>query len=178
MSSVFSLKMTMSTRSGRLTGDGTPWNQRTGRRQTYRSRIWRSATFSERNPPPTGVVRGPLIPIRYSRKAASVSSGNQFPVCFERLLPGEHLGPGDLVPVLGDGGVDDALGRRPDVHARAVAFYEWDDGLVGDPELAVGPHSYLVSHGRKPRGGRGHRTSAPRSRARAGPVPLPGDNSP
>ena len=24
---------------GRFTGDGTPWNQRTGRRQTYRSRI-------------------------------------------------------------------------------------------------------------------------------------------
>ena len=34
MSSVFSLKITMSTLSGCLTGEGTPWNQRTGRRQT------------------------------------------------------------------------------------------------------------------------------------------------
>ena len=52
----------MSTFSGCFTGDGTPWYQRTGRRQTYRSSIWRSATFSERMPPPTGVVSGPLMP--------------------------------------------------------------------------------------------------------------------
>ena len=54
----------MSTFSGALTGDGTPLNQRTGRRQTYRSSIWRNATLSERMPPPTGVVSGPLIEIR------------------------------------------------------------------------------------------------------------------
>jgi hypothetical protein len=52
-------------------------NQRTGRRQTYRSSIWRSATFSERMPPPIGVVSGPLIDTRYSRQAATVSSGSQ-----------------------------------------------------------------------------------------------------
>ena len=34
MSSVFSRKITMSTSSGCLTGDGTPWNHRTGRRHT------------------------------------------------------------------------------------------------------------------------------------------------
>ena len=64
MSSVFSRKITMSTFSGCFTGEGTPWNQRTGRRQTYRSRSWRSATFSERMPPPMGVVSGPLMPTR------------------------------------------------------------------------------------------------------------------
>ena len=64
MSSVFSRKITMSTCSGCFTGDGTPANQRTGRRHTYRSRIWRSATLSERMPPPTGVVSGPLMPMR------------------------------------------------------------------------------------------------------------------
>ena len=64
MSSVFSRKITMSTFSGALTGEGTPLNQRTGRRQTYRSSIWRSATFSERMPPPIGVVSGPLMETR------------------------------------------------------------------------------------------------------------------
>ena len=77
MSSVFSRKITMSTFSGCFTGEGTPLNQRTGRRHTYRSSIWRSATFSERMPPPTGVVSGPLIDTRYSRHAATVSSGSQ-----------------------------------------------------------------------------------------------------
>jgi hypothetical protein len=64
MSSVFSRKMVMLTWSGRFTGEGTPLNQRTGRRHTYRSSICRSATLSERMPPPTGVVSGPLIDTR------------------------------------------------------------------------------------------------------------------
>ena len=55
-----------------FSGEGTPWNQRTGRRQTYKSRICRKATLSDRMPPPTGVVRGPLIPIRYFRKSSRV----------------------------------------------------------------------------------------------------------
>ncbi len=67
----------MSTFSGALTGEGTPLNQRTGRRQTYRSNNWRSATFSERMPPPIGVVSGPLMDTRYSRQASTVSSGSQ-----------------------------------------------------------------------------------------------------
>ena len=45
-------------------GEGTPSNQRTGRRHTYRSSICRRATLSERMPPPTGVVNGPLIDTR------------------------------------------------------------------------------------------------------------------
>ena len=77
MSSVFSRKITMFTSWGALTGDGTPSNQRTGRTQAYRSSFCRSATFSERNPPPTGVVRGPLMPTRFLSIAASVSSGSQ-----------------------------------------------------------------------------------------------------
>src|SRR6266478_7579469 len=77
MSSVFSRKITMSIFSGCFTGDGTPRYQRTGRRQTKRSSIWRSATFSDRMPPPTGVVNGPLMPTRYSRNASTVSSGSQ-----------------------------------------------------------------------------------------------------
>ncbi|GIT13089.1 MAG: hypothetical protein CM1200mP34_4950 [Verrucomicrobiales bacterium] len=76
MSSVFSRKMTMSVSSGCFTGLGTPSNQRTGRRQVYRSRIWRRATLIERMPPPTGVVNGPFMPTRNSRNAAKVSSGS------------------------------------------------------------------------------------------------------
>jgi hypothetical protein len=61
MSSEFSRKITMSVFSGSFTGLGTPLKYCTGRRQTYRSSSWRSATLSERMPPPTGVVSGPLM---------------------------------------------------------------------------------------------------------------------
>src|SRR5207237_1033371 len=86
MSSVFSRKITMFTFSGCLTGEGTPLKYCTGRKQTKRSSSCRSATLSERIPPPTGVVNGPLIPIRYSRNASTVSSGSHssnlsFAVC-------------------------------------------------------------------------------------------------
>jgi hypothetical protein len=76
MSSEFSRKITMSTFSGSLRGEGTPWNQRTGRRHTYRSSSWRSATLIERMPPPTGVVNGPLMETTYSLDASRVSSGS------------------------------------------------------------------------------------------------------
>src|SRR5204862_2072735 len=76
MSSVFSRKITMFTFSGCLTGEGTPLKYCTGRKQTKRSNSCRSATLSERMPPPTGVVSGPLIPTRYSRNASTVSSGS------------------------------------------------------------------------------------------------------
>src|ERR1700690_2475420 len=63
----------MLTFSGERTGEGTPLNQRTGRRHTYRSSSWRSATFNERMPPPIGVVSGPLIEPRYSRPPAGAA---------------------------------------------------------------------------------------------------------
>src|SRR3954470_24839297 len=87
MSSVFSRKITMSTFSGCLTGDGTPLYQRTGRRQINRSSSWRSATFSDRIPPPTGVVNGPLMPTKYSRNASTVSSGSQLLNCLKLFSP-------------------------------------------------------------------------------------------
>ncbi len=86
-SSVFSRNTTMSTLSGCRTGEGTPGNQRTGRRQTYRSSFWRSATLRLRIPPPTGVVRGPLMPTRCSRNASSVSDGSQSPVSRNAFSP-------------------------------------------------------------------------------------------
>src|SRR5918911_1473366 len=100
MSSVFSRKITMSTFSGCLTGEGTPLYQRTGRRQTNRSNSCRSATFSERMPPPNGVVRQP-----------GVEPG-------EALLAGKHLHPDDLAAAvvrLLDGGVEHPDARAPDV---------------------------------------------------------------
>src|SRR5438094_2409865 len=66
----------MFTFSGCLTGEGTPLKYCTGRKQTKRSSSCRSATLSERIPPPTGVVNGPLIPTRYSRNASTVSFGS------------------------------------------------------------------------------------------------------
>ena len=77
MSSEFSRKITMSTFSGSFSGEGTPLNQRTGRRHTYRSSSWRNATLIERMPPPTGVVSGPLIETTNSFAACNVSSGSQ-----------------------------------------------------------------------------------------------------
>src|SRR6266404_9970593 len=76
MSSVFSRKIIIFTFSGCFTGEGTPLKYWIGRKQTKRSRSCRSATLSERMPPPTGVVSGPLIPTRYSRNASTVSFGN------------------------------------------------------------------------------------------------------
>ena len=87
MSSVFSLKITISINSGCFTGDGTPLNQRTGRRHTYKSKICLSATFNERIPPPIGVVKGPLIATKNSLHASMVSSGNQFPVSWFAFSP-------------------------------------------------------------------------------------------
>src|SRR2546425_5629133 len=45
----------------------------------YRSRVFRRATFRDRNPPPTGVVIGPLIATTYSRIAARVACGKSSP---------------------------------------------------------------------------------------------------
>ena len=100
MSSVFSRKITMSTSSGCFTGDGTPGNQRTGRRHTYRSRIWRNATLSERMPPPTGVVSGPLMPIRYSRNVSTVSSGSHEPVASNAFWPASTSFQAIVLPCL------------------------------------------------------------------------------
>src|SRR5260221_3492272 len=38
-------------------------------------------------PPPIGVVSGPLIPIRYSRKVSTVSSGSHEPVALNAFSP-------------------------------------------------------------------------------------------
>ena len=76
MSSEFSRKITMSVLCGSFTGLGTPSKYWIGRRHTYKSSSCRSATLSERMPPPTGVVSGPLIETTYSLSTCSVSSGS------------------------------------------------------------------------------------------------------
>ena len=70
----------------------------------------------------------------------------------ERLLAGQDLLPGHGLAVLGGGGVEDQLGRRPDVHAGAIALDEGDDRLVGDVECAVGTLGDQIGHGRQPTG--------------------------
>ena len=136
----------MSTRSGRFTGEGTPSNQRMGRRQTYRSRSWRRATLSDRKPPPTGVVNGPLMPMRYSLKTSIVSCGSQSPVSLKAFSPARTSFQEMDLPYFFAAGVEDQLGGRPDVDAGAVAFDERDDGLVGNGQGAVLRHGDLVGH--------------------------------
>ena len=98
-SSVFSRNTTMSTASGCLTGEGTPGIQRTGRTQAYRSSRWRSATFSDRIPPPTGVANGPLIAARYLAIACTVSSGRACPTWAWAFSPaGTDIQPSRRAP--------------------------------------------------------------------------------
>ena len=77
----------MSVSCGRFTGEGTPSNQRTGRRHTKRSNSWRNATLRERIPPPIGVVKGPLIAIKYSLINSKVSLGSHSPVWLNAFSP-------------------------------------------------------------------------------------------
>src|SRR5207249_12169781 len=68
--------MTMSRRSGCVTGLGTPGIQETGLTLAYRSSAFRSVTFNERNTPLTGVVSGPFSPTTYSLIVPRVASGS------------------------------------------------------------------------------------------------------
>ena len=70
----------MSTSCGALTGEGVPSYHLTGLTQANKSNFCRRATLSERIPPPTGVVNGPLIETNPDLIASSVSSGNHSPV--------------------------------------------------------------------------------------------------
>src|SRR5437870_4296149 len=71
--------MTMSRRSGCVTGLGTPGIQETGLTLAYRSSAFRNATFKDRKPTLTGVVSGPFSPTTYSRIAPRVASGSMSP---------------------------------------------------------------------------------------------------
>ena len=77
----------MSTSPGVLTGDGVPSYHRTGRTQAKRSSFCRRATLSDRIPPPTGVVSGPLMDTRPERIASSVASGSHSPVALNAFSP-------------------------------------------------------------------------------------------
>ena len=100
------------------------------------------ATFSERMPPPTGVVIGPLMETENAWRASSVSSGSHSPspVQGKRLLPRVDLHPRDgtasaVAPP--HRGVDHVDHHRRDVDADAVALDEGDDRTVGDVQAAV-----------------------------------------
>ena len=68
------------------------------------------------------------------------------PGLVERLLAGQHLLPRHRLAVLGGGGVEHQLGRRPDIHSGSVTFDEGDDRLVGDMESAVGALGDEIGH--------------------------------
>ena len=79
--------MIISTFSGALTGEGVPSYQRTGLTHANKSNFCLSATLRERIPPPTGVVRGPLIETKPELMASSVASGNHSPVFLNAFSP-------------------------------------------------------------------------------------------
>ena len=99
-------------------------------------------------PPPTGVVRGPLIPMRWSRNAWTVSSGSQLPVSSNAFCPARTSFQAIGAAVLGGRRIEDQLGGGPDVHAGAVALDERDDGLVGDDQEPVVAHADEICHPR------------------------------
>ena len=108
-----------------------------------------------------GVVSGPLMPTRYSRKASTVSSGSQLPNCLKAFSPAKTSIQAIFRRAavgLRDRGVEDAHAGAPDVGPGAVALDERDDGLVRDLQLAVldrdlgavGGHlDVLVGHGKE-----------------------------
>ena len=77
----------MSTSCGAFTGEGVPSYQRTGLTQAKRSNFCLSATFRDLIPPPTGVVRGPLIDTKPFLMASRVASGSHSPVLLNAFSP-------------------------------------------------------------------------------------------
>ena len=78
------------------------------------------------------------MPIRWSRKASTVSSGSHFPVSLKAFSPASTSFQEMALAVLGGRGVEDELRGRPDVDADPVAFDVGDDRLVRHLERAVG----------------------------------------
>src|ERR1043166_4235329 len=106
--------------------------------QAYKSSTWRRVTLSDRIPPPTGVVSGPLMATRCARIASRVASGSQLPTCLKAFSPASTsshapLAAADLV----DRRVEHPARRAPDIGSRPIAFYKRDDRAVGHHPLAV-----------------------------------------
>ena len=72
--------------------------------------------------------------------------GQPLPCLVEGFLAGQHLLPRHCPAVFGGGGVENQLGRGPDVDAGPVAFDEGDDRLIGDVQSAVGSLGDEVGH--------------------------------
>ena len=58
-----------------------------GRTLAKSSNSFRSPTFTERNPVPTGVVSGPLSAMRFFRMLSTVASGSGVPVASTAAMP-------------------------------------------------------------------------------------------
>ena len=91
-------------------------------------------------PPPTGVVRGPLIETRKSVAALTESSGSQFLNLAKGLFAGKNLKPFhrafSAIGLL-NSGVENALGGAPDIATGTVALDKRNDGMIGNAVLAV-----------------------------------------
>src|SRR6266511_1226763 len=95
-SSVFSLMTTRSTSGWR---EGTPGSERDGRTAANRSSSCRSATFTLRNPTPTGVVIGPLSATRVRRMESKIRSGSGVPSRARAAAPASSTAHSNPTPV-------------------------------------------------------------------------------
>src|ERR1700755_3365403 len=86
-------------------------------------------------PPPTGVVSGPLIPMRYSRKASTVSSGSQLSNLSFAAWPAKTSNHAIFfLPAVGllDCGIEHALTRCPNVRAGPIASDKRNNWIIGN----------------------------------------------
>src|SRR6266540_2899088 len=95
-SSVFSLMTTRSTSGWR---EGMPRSERDGRTAANRSSSCRSATFTLRNPTPTGVVIGPLSATRVRRMESKIRSGSGVPSRARAAAPASSTAHSNPTPV-------------------------------------------------------------------------------
>ena len=101
---------------------GTPGSARAGRTAANRSSSWRSATFTLRNPVPTGVVIGPF------QRHAAIADRVERRLRQERAvgLQGSRAGHGVDPLDVAVRGVQDQPGRGRDLGADAVTRDECD----------------------------------------------------
>ena len=140
----------------------------TGRRFANRSSALRSPTLTLVNPPPTGVVTGPLSATLLRLIDSSSSSGSVVPCAFQRQHAGAELLPFDLEPGAfedrdhgaGDFRADAVAGNERNAcvftcfsasraaRPRAAARSRWPNAAFLSLSMSISPSTSLAAHDR------------------------------